>query len=311
MSRLTQRGATGPLNPWTNLASGTAEQAFSANPGNQIQPTTGTGIYDPNFVTYVGQKFDTSDGREMVIVQNGTSAIAAGTLLQSAAEVTAFEKLAMTVPTATPATAGTYQILVTNGSTVLNVNQYAGGYAIIAAGTGIGQMLKISTHQPAANAATFLVTLEDPIQTTLDATSKVTLLLNPYQSVITTPTTTATGGPVGVALYGIAASTAPTYSGTTGALTANGVNQYGLITCHGPAAVLVDSTITNVGYPVGVSKTTAGTVGVATLTTVPQIGVSMQTLTSSESWLVGVIEELINPSRLGKAVTAWKGEKYE
>lgn len=297
MSRITQKPAVAPLNPFAVFGganpnyAGTATspvpmQAFSAIPANGAQPSSGSGFYDGNFGTFVGQKFDTSDGRELVLVQNGTVALVAGTLIQSPAEVTAFEKLAMTVPTATPATVGTFQILVTNGSTKLNVNQFQQGYAIVASGTGIGQMLKIQSHAAAAASATCLVTLEDPIQTTLDATSKISLIANPYIGVITSPVTTATGNPVGVALYAIAASTAATFDGTSGALTVNGTAQYGLITCHGPAACLVDSTVTNVGYPVGVSKTTAGTVGVATLTTVPQIGISAQTLTSAN---VGMI----------------------
>lgn len=278
MSRITQRGSTGGLPVFG--------QAYSANPQNTPATTAGTGFLDSSFGTYVGQKFDTSDGRELVIVQNGAVALVSGVLIQSEAEVTAHQKLAMTVPTAYPATAGLFQILVTNGSTVLNVNKFIGGYAIVASGTGIGQMLKIQSHAPAANAATFVVTLEDPIQVTLDATSKISLLQNPYANVIISPATTATAGPVGVTLYPVAASTAPTYNATTGALTAAGVAQYALATCHGPAACLVDSTVTNVGYPLGVSKTTAGTVGVATLTTVPQIAVSMQTLTSANTGLI-------------------------
>lgn len=270
MSRITQRPSVAPMNLFS--------QATSVS--------TGTGVVEPSFVTYPGQKFDTSDGRELVLVQNGAVALASGVLIQSEAEVTAHQKLAMTVPAAYPATAGSTQILVTNGSTVLNVNKFAQGYAIVASGTGIGQILKIASHQPAANAATFVVTLEDPVVTTLDATSKISLLQNPYTNVIITPITTATAGPVGVSLYPLAASTAPTYNATTGALTTVGVQQWGFIVCHGPAACLVDSTVTNVGYPLGVSKTTAGTVGVATLTTVPQIAVSAQTLTSANTGLI-------------------------
>lgn len=286
MSRITQKSAVGPLNPFANISTGVPNQAFSGIPANTAQPATGTGFYEPDLDSCVGQKFDTSDGRELVLVQNGATALVAGVLAQAEAEVTAHQKLAMTVPTAYPATAGLFQILVTNGSTVLNVNKFAGGYAIVASGTGIGQIFKIASHQPAANAATFVVTLEDPIQTTLDATSKISLLQNPYDNVVVSPTTTATGGPVGVTLHAIAASTAATYNGTTGALTANGVAQYGFLVCHGPATCLIDNTVTNVGYPLGVSKTTAGTMGVATLTTVPQIAVSMQTLTSANNGLV-------------------------
>lgn len=289
MSRISQKSAVAPLNPWANLSSGVPNQAYCADPANTPVTTAGTGFADSNFDTYVGQKFDTSDGRELALVQNGAVALAAGVLVQSEAEVTAHQKLAMTVPTAYPATAGLYQILVTNGSTVLNANKFAGGYVIVASGTGIGQMLKIASHQPAANAATFVVTLEDPIQTTLDATSKISLLQNPYANVIISPITTATGGPVGVTLYNIAASTAPSFNATSGALTTAGVAQYGLIVTHGPCTCLVDSTVTNVGYPLGVSKTTAGTVGVATLTTVPQIAVSAQTLTSANNGLINLM----------------------
>lgn len=269
MSRITQKGATAGLSLY--------QQATSVS--------TGTGVVDPSFATYVGQKFDTSDGRELALVSNGAVALAAGVLVQSEAEVTAHQKLAMTVPAAYPATAGLYQILVTNGSTVLNVNKFAGGYATIAAGTGIGQTFKISSHQPAANAATFVVTLEDAIQTTLDATSKVTLFQNPYANVIINPTT-ATGSPVGVTLYALAAATAPTYNATTGALSTVGVQQYGFIVTHGLASCLVDSTVTNVGYPLGRSAATAGTVGVATLTTVGQIAISAQTQTSAQNGMI-------------------------
>lgn len=297
MSRITQKPAVAPLSPFTSVVTATSNytgtstpavttQAYGGNPATATSVTAGTGIFDSSFVTYVGQKFDTSDGRELVLVQNGTVALVAGTFIQAPAEVTAFEKLAMTVPTAYPATAGSNQILVTNGSTVLNVNQFQQGYAIVASGTGIGQTFKIASHQAAANAATFVVTLEDAIQTTLDATSKISLVYNPYIGVITSPATTATGGPVGVTLTAIAASTAPTYNGTSGALTTSGVAQYGLLVCHGPAACLIDSSVTNVGYPLGVSKTTAGTLGVATLTTVPQVAVSAQTLTSANVGLV-------------------------
>lgn len=297
MSRISQKPAVAPLNPFFNVNTvasnytGTATpvvttQAYSANPATTPPPTTGTGFLDASFVTYVGQKFDTSDGRELVLIQNGAVALVAGTLIQAPAEITAFQKLAMTVPAAYPATAGANQILVTNGATVLKANQFAQGLAIVASGTGIGQTFKISSHQPAANGATFVVTLEDAIQITLDATSKISLVFNQYIGVITSPASTATGGPVGVTITAVAASTAPTFDGTSGALTVAGVAQYALLACHGPVACLIDSTVTNVGYPLGVSKTTAGTLGVATLTTVPQVAVSAQTLTSANVGLV-------------------------
>ncbi len=262
-------------------------QGYSPAPSTSSSTTTGTGALDPNLEAEVGQKFQTADGRTVAIVNNGAVALAAGVLVQAPAEVTAFQKLAMTVPTAYPATAGSTQVLVTNSSTVLNINQFAGGYFEVASGTGIGQFLRIASHQPAANGATFVVTLEDPIVTTLDATSKVSLLSNPYDGVLINPTT-ATAAPVGVSLYPLAASTAATYNATTGALTGAGVAQYGFIVTHGFASCLIDSTVTNVGYPLGRSAATAGAMGVATLTTVGQIGIAAQTLTSANNGLVSL-----------------------
>lgn len=289
MSLITQRPAVAALNPFANIASGTPNQAYSANPANGSQPSTGTGFFDPSFSTCVGQKFDTSDGREFILIQNGSVALAPAKVVQCPPEVTAFEKLAMTVPVGTPATAGTFQILVTNGSTVLNANQFQGGYAIVSSGTGIGQMLGISSHQPAANAATFLVTLEDPIQTTLDATSKISLLANPYAgNVIQVASgSTQTGSPVGVTLYNIAASTSPTYNATSGALTANGIAQYGLIQTHGPAVgtLTTGGASLTTGTGLGIS-TTAGSLTVQTLTTAPLIAYNMQTQTDAQCGMV-------------------------
>jgi hypothetical protein len=209
--------------------------------------------------------------------------------LQSPAEITAFEKLVITVPTATPATAGTFQILVTNGSTVLKQNLFAQGYLVVASGTGIGQTLEIASHAGGANAGTFIVTLVDPIQTTLDATSIVSLVANPAKNVIQMPTT-PTGVAVGVTVYAIPASVAPTWNATTGVLATAGTPQYAFVVSHGPVGCLIDASVTNVGYPLGAKTATAGAIGIATLTTSPQIAISMQTQTSAQ---VGMIYMLL------------------
>lgn len=297
MSRFTGRPTTSLLDPFgfvgtnANLSTSLTAtptkpgQAYSAIPANGAQPSSGTGVFAPDAYTYVGQQFDTADGRTLTFVQNGTVALVSGVLVQGCPQNTAFQGLAMTVPTAYPATAGTTQILVTNGSTVLKENQYQQGFAVVSSGTGIGQTFRIASHRPAAASGTFVVTLEDPIQTTLDATSTIDLIPNKHIGVVVQPTT-ATAAPVGVTISAIAATTAATYDGTSGALTANGTAQYGFLVVKGPAAIKVDSTVTNVGYPVGPSTTTTGTVGVATLTANPQIGISMQTLTSARAGVI-------------------------
>lgn len=259
---------------------------FAQYKGTGTTTSDGTANPDYSYDSLCGTRFLVEgDGRTVALVSVGATAIVSGVLVQAPAEITAFEKLAMTVPTATPATAGTFQVSVTNGATVLKQNLFAGGYLVTASATGIGQTLKVASHQAGAANAQVIVTLEDPIQTTLDATTTVSFIANPYgnhnQGVIINPTT-ATGTPIGVTLYALSASTAPTWNGTTGALVTAGTPQYGLIVVNGITGCLVDSTVTNVGYPIGRSAATAGAIGVATLTTVGQIGLAAQTLTSAQ-----------------------------
>lgn len=242
-------------------------------PGPGYTPTVvtygGNSIYDTSYDSLCGVRFNTNDGRQVVIVRNGgtevaTASIASGLLVQAPAEVTAFNNLAMTVPTTTPATAGTYQILATNGATVLNINEFANGYLLVSAGTGIGQTLQIASHQPAAASATFLITLQDPIQVTLDATSTVTLVRNPYIGVVVSAAG-LTGTVVGASFYVIGAGTASTYNGTSGALTTQGQPVYAMVGCHGVWGVRADGTSTPaVGLPASASTTTAGDVTVFT-----------------------------------------------
>lgn len=249
---------------------------------------TGTGlnsIPDYSYDSLLGSRWQTTDGRTLALVSNAATALVPGVLVQSQAEVTAHQKLTV----AAAVTVGSYTVTVTNGSTVMNINQYAGGFLVVASGSAIlGQTLKIASHTPGTNAGTITVTLEDPVQIALTTSTTVSFLDSQYQNVIISPASTATGGPVGITMYPVPASTAPTYNATTGALVTSGTPQYAFVVANGLTGCLIDSTVTNVGYPLGVSKTTAGCLGVATLTTVPQIGVSAQTLTSAQVGLVHI-----------------------
>lgn len=218
---------------------------------------------DYSYDALCGVRFNTTDGRQVVIVRNAATAIGSGLLVQAPAEVTAFNSLAVVV-TSVPATAGTYSIQLTNGATVLNQNQMQNGYAIVNAGTGIGQTLQIGSHTGGSNAGTITVTLLDPIQVTLDATSTVTLVPNPYINVVVSATG-LTGVAVGATFYAVAASTAPTFSGTTGTQTAVGTPVYAFLGCHGVWGIRADGTSTPaVGLPASASSTTAGDVTVFT-----------------------------------------------
>lgn len=265
MTRITQRSSVAPLAPFAQATS----------------TSTGTGYLDPGFSTYSGQKFDTADGRELTIIQNGAVALVSGVLIQSSPIVANHQNLAVAVTTY-PATAGLFQVSVTLGATLLKTNQYQGGFLVVNAGTGIGQTLRIASNlNAAASAAGVVINLTDPIQVTLDATSKVSLIANPYMNVVINPTT-ATATPVGVTLYPVAASVAPTTDATSGLQTAAGTQQYALVVTKGLTSCLSDASIAAVGLGIIPSTTTAGCITVATATGA-NIGRAFQTGVSAES----------------------------
>lgn len=262
-----------PFDVFTQPAAPSQYTGTATPPGPGFTPTSvtygGGTIYDNSYDMLCGVRFNTNDGRQVVMVRNGGTEIAAaaigsGLLVQAPAEITTWNHLAMTVPTAYPATAGTYQILVTNAGTKLNINEYANGYLIVDTGTGIGQTLQIASHAPAAASATFVLTLQDPIQVTLDATSFVTLVRNPYIGVVVSATG-LTGTAIGATFYAVGAGTASTYDATSGALTAQGQPVYAFVGCHGIWGIRADGTSTPaVGLPASASTTTAGDVTVFT-----------------------------------------------
>lgn len=248
MSRITQRPSVAPLPIFSQATSTSA----------------GTGTVDPSFVTYTGQKFDTSDGRELTLISNGAVALVPGVLVQGSPIVANHQNLAVAV-TSVPATAGTFQVSVTLGATKLTQYQYQGGFAVVNAGTGIGQTLRISNNPGAASsAAGVVITLEDPIQVTLDATSKVSLHANPYQDCVINPTT-STNRVVGVTLGPVAAASAVT-SSTAGAITSAGIQQYALVVSKGITSCLSDVTVAAAGLGIAPSVTTAGAVTVQAAT---------------------------------------------
>lgn len=243
--------------------------------------STGTGFVDPSFSTYVGQKFDLSDGREVTLVSNGAVALVSGVLVQGSPIVANHQNLAVAVPAAYPATAGLYQVSVTLGATKITQGQYAGGFAIVNAGTGIGQTLRIASNPgAAASASGVIITLEDPIQVTLDATSKISLHANPYQDVVINPTT-STNRVVGVTMYPLAASVAVT-SSTAGVVTDPGRQQYGFIVSKGITSCLSDATVAAAGLGIAPSTTTAGAVTVQAAT-LANIGSAILLGVSAES----------------------------
>lgn len=241
MSRFTQKGQSSPI-------------AYAA---------TST---DLSLGTLTGTKYDTSDGREFVLIQNAGVALVSGNLIQGPVAIGANHTNLATSTAAVGAT----QVTVTLGGTAVTANQYQGGYVVFNAGTGIGQTLRISSHPAATTVATCVLTLEDPIQVaTLSSDTKSTLLLPPYGSAngadvrtsgcVVCPVT-LTGPVIGVTVSPIAAST------TT-------LPTYGYIQTKGVVGCLNDAN-TAIGLDIMPSANTAGAVQTYVVATKTRVGTS-------------------------------------
>lgn len=247
---------------------------FGVNGGNTSN--------DISISTLVGNRFQTTDYREVTLVQVGASAIASGVLVQGPASIGANHTDLATV--GSPAI-GANQITVTLGGTLVTANQYAGGFAVVSAGTGIGQTLKISSH-PGQTSTTgnVVLTLEDPLSVALvGGTTTVSLVLNPYGSlngtnfatsgVVISPTT-ATGQTVGVSLYPLPASTAT-------------VASYGFVVNKGAVACLCGATAA-IGLDLMPSSATAGAVIPYVVATRNRIGTATVAGQSTKAELINI-----------------------
>src|SRR5678815_3232104 len=129
----------------------------------------------------------TADGRVFRYAKCGATATVAGSLYQTAAELTDHDHLSVT------ATAiGATQVTVTLGATAVTENQYAGGLLVVDSTPGEGYSYIIGSHPAADASAACVFTLLDPIVIALTTGSEVTLTPNPYYGVIITPATTLT-----------------------------------------------------------------------------------------------------------------------
>lgn len=240
---------------------------FKSAPFSLFGINGGNTSTDSSLATMVGQRFSSADYREFVLVQNGGSALVSGVLVQGPASIGANHTGLAVVSNAA---IGATQISVTLGGTVTTANQYAGGFAVISAGTGIGQTLRIAGNTAGTSSGTCVLTLEDPLSVAItSASSKVSLTLNPYGSsngtsvsthgVIVSPTT-ATGPSIGVTVYPIPASSST-------------VPSYGFIQTRGAVACLNDSN-TAIGLDVMPSSAVAGAVVTYVVATRNRVGTS-------------------------------------
>lgn len=251
---------------------------FKSSPFDLLKTDT-----DNSYATLVGSNFSSADGREFVLVQNGGTALVAGNLIMGPKPIANHQNLAVTA-FAAASSGNLATVTVTLGATLATTNQYQGGYAIVNAGTGIGQTLKISTHPSAAQSASLVVTLEDAPVVALDTSSKICLRLIPYGSqngtnvstsgVIITDHTALTGQILGVTLYAIAASTST-------------VATYGFIQRRGLVSCLNDAT-TAQGLDLMPSSNTDGAVMTYVAATNTRVGVSTQAGVTTEARQINI-----------------------
>lgn len=205
-----------------------------------------------------GQIISGNDDALYVYVQAGAANIAAGKLIQTSAEVTANENLAVAA-----AAIGDTTITTTTTVTV-TANQYAGGYVIVSVTPGLANKYRIASH-PAATAAALTLTLEDPILVALTTSSRIDLVANPYTGVIIQSVSGAlTGAPVGFSVAPITAA------------------YYGWLQIKGVGAVTNDANAAiTVGQDLAPSASVAGSVRLATAG-IPSVAVALEGIAASE-----------------------------
>lgn len=231
MSRISQKGATGPL-------------ALTTPSG--FQQTSS----DLSLNTMVGSRWDLSDGREVILVSVGTTASlgSAGVLCQDTPIVANHAGLTTTVVTAYSSTSAAI-IGVNLGATAVTANQYQGGFLSVDSGTGFGQYLKVASHPAAVASGSLAVTLEDTPNVNLVAASSVVSLVPPHGQFVVINPTTPTNVPVGITLYPLTASASVA------------VPNYGFLVTKGITGAISDSTAPGVGAAIAASTVTAGDIG--------------------------------------------------
>lgn len=187
----------------------------------------------------VGMLGTTQDGRWYRFAQNG------GTLAVPGSGYTGPVTQANYVNnTATATAAGATSVTFTQGATAITRNLFKGGTMTIDVSPGGGYTYGIDAHDAVASATSYAWPLApgESVQVALTTTSRISLVSNPYRSIIICPTTTLAAPVAGFAISAIAA------------------NGFGWIQTKGNAACLTDGTVI-IGNLVALPSTnTAGAV---------------------------------------------------
>ena len=161
------------------------------------------------------------DGSLYRYVKAGAVALVPGNSIQSPAIVV--NHLALT-PSA--AAIGATTVVATLGATAAAANLYAEGWVQVDTTPGNGFRYRVASHAAVLSAGVITATLypDDPITVALTSSSRVGFIQNPFNGVIQTPITTATGTVVGVACSALA------------------IANFGWVQTHGMAAALINGT---------------------------------------------------------------------
>ena len=207
----------------------------------------------------------TADGRKFRYARAGATALVAGDVLQSPAEVTGNQSRIVAA-----AAIGAKSITTTDTVTT-TADQFVDGYIIVTgeASTGTGHIYRIKSH-PVVSAAVATFELYDAIEVALTATTQVDIVANPYRGVIQWPAT-QTGSAIGTAFLA-----AP-------------IDSYTWIQTGGVAAVLTTGTVA-VGANVSASTGSAAAVETATAA-LPTLGYALTGVANGE---VGAIHLIID-----------------
>lgn len=214
-------------------------------------------------------------GNKYRYVQNTTTALVAGNLIQSNPQPANFVDLAVNLaaPTFTIAQNGHYynnQVTLILGGTATTANQFVGGRAVVSVTPGIGTQYTILSHQvQSTTTGACYFNMEENLLVALTTSSKMTVTPHPYNGVVQSPTT-PTGFSAGVAITAVPAST-----------TSPSVTYWSWVGCVGVFGVLSDATTGAVGNGMSPSTTTAGCVTKA-VTLKDSIGYIINTPTSAE-----------------------------
>lgn len=217
---------------------------------------------------YVGALQDGLNGKLFRYALVGGVALVAGNLLQSAAEDTTYENMAVL---ATAIATTTPQVVnITNGTSTITSQQFEGGSVSVYTTPDLGREYTIlGVTGTLTTGGALSVTVDRPLGTAWTTATKVNMKRNVFSGVIQYPTT-QTGVAAGVAVFALPNAT------------------YGWVQTHGMAGVLSDASTFAVGSSVVPSLSAAGAVGVNVAGTTHQFGIGAALQAAASAHVISV-----------------------